>query len=47
MDANKLREEFHRVLELHSFDYSNPEVVEKGIELEYKLQAINRQNQAV
>lgn len=40
MDVNKLREEFHKVLELHNFDYSNPEVVKKGIEFELSVQNI-------
>lgn len=40
MDTSKLREEFHKVLELYGFDYSHPDVVKKGIEFEQAVQAI-------
>ncbi len=37
MDIEKLRSEFYRLLEMKKYDYSAPEVVKKGQELENKI----------
>lgn len=34
MALNELREQFHKSLEMHNFDYSNPEVIKLGLEFE-------------
>ena len=34
MDIEKLRQEFDKFLEEKNFDYSDPDVVKKGLELE-------------
>lgn len=43
MDINALRDELHKTIELHNFDYSHPEVVKKAVEFEYKLQNLTQQ----